>query len=83
MFGRFNLRAQAGNDRWLLHLLNYATQPVQQIKITLAAPATKSPSSPLTKSPSANIRFFGSEARTEFTVPTVEIYSLVLIQPAG
>jgi len=79
---RFNLHAQTGKDRWLLHLLNYGPQPVGEIQVSLAAPAAKLTIITPDHVPAGNIRIRPSKNRTEFTIPSLDIYSMVLIQPA-
>ena len=78
---RFHLHAQAGKNRWLLHLLNYGSQPVEGIQVSLAAPAAKLTIITPDDGPAGNKRIRPSKNGTEFTIPSVDIYSVVLIQP--
>jgi hypothetical protein len=77
---RWNLHAQAGNPRWLLHLLNYAPDPAKNIRVRLAAPAAKVALFSPDHVPAGNLKVTRLEKRTEFTVPVLDIYSLLVIQ---
>jgi hypothetical protein len=77
---RFNLYAQSGKDRWLLHLLNYGPQPIEGIQVSLAAPAEKLAMITPDHGPAGKMKIRRSETGTEFTVPWLDIYSVVIIQ---
>lgn len=78
---RFNVHGQEKNSHLMLHLLNYAPAPAQNLKVSLGVPAAKV--TLLTPDPvtAGKVKFEVVEGRTEFIVPALDIYALVVVQP--
>jgi hypothetical protein len=78
---RFNVYGQDNRTHWLLHLLNYAPTPAQNFKVSLAVPAAKVTLLTPDRVPTGKVKFKVTEGRTEFTIPTLDLYALVVVQP--
>lgn len=78
---RFNVHGQETSTRWLLHLLNYTAEPVHNLKVSLGVPATKVSLLTPDHVPTGKLKFEVVEGRTEFVVPALDIYALVVVQP--
>jgi len=72
---RFNRHAQAGKNRWLRTCSIMARSPW---RVSLAAPAAKLTIITPDDGPAGNTRIRSSKNGTEFTIPSVDIYSVVL-----
>ena len=78
---RFNVHGQEKSARLLLHLLNYAPTPAQNLKVSLGVPAAKVTLLTPDHLPAGKIKFEVVDGRTEFIVPALDIYALVVVQP--
>jgi len=78
---RFNVHSQKRRARWLLHLLNYAPTPTRDVKVSLATPAAKVTLLSPDRVPAGRLKVQVEQGRTELTVPELDIYALVVIEP--